>query len=437
MNKSLTTSLWQQFNQVLLLDKDAVLLSMLKDILDDEGFRSTISQNLEEAIRMMETGQYSVVIIDPFILQSDMSLLKKITNMKDFVKTIFYASESSPSILKEGLNHGIYAFVEKFGDPEELVQFILKALQEKIFTHLKIMEQKKPHNELSDNQFDHIGKAFLQTTKTGIFVERERRCLFTNRAAANILGLEKEKLFDKGFHQILLFDSATSEKSAQTEEVVFEGSVIQPSGNPIYIRVERKEIEILKKPSHIYFIHDLDELERMSCKRKKLHDENTILMNRLDINRNFSLAALDASIRPNAKKGVLIETIEVIQELLELEERPVVEEELDLSKLAKEMNKEIDISFSGTHSLFSCDRYLMKQILIYFSLLVKRSPVLITCASEKKITLQKESPHLSEEEKRCSASIALIRKFINMQSCEQRWEELEDDLVVHIYRRKY
>ncbi len=118
--------------KILHVDDEPDTLSVVKTILEKEGYEVTSLSSGEEALKSVNLDGYSLLILD--IMMPDMSgwdLFSRIAEIKPKYKVIFLSIvDVSPEKQKEIKDAGIKDYIKKPFDREEFVMRVKKVLAE-------------------------------------------------------------------------------------------------------------------------------------------------------------------------------------------------------------------------------------------------------------------------------------------------------------------
>lgn len=132
----------QDIAQVLILEDEPSQLQTLTEILQDEGFGVIGCPNAAEALATLEQDKVTVAIVDLCLPDiSTLELLQALEPWSDRVSIIVNTAYGSYETAREAVNLGAFAYVEKAGDPEQLVRQVHRAIQERLKRYAEELEQ--------------------------------------------------------------------------------------------------------------------------------------------------------------------------------------------------------------------------------------------------------------------------------------------------------
>ncbi len=116
---------------VLVVEDNPGHREILCAILDHEGFGILACETAGEASEIIDRDDFNVAILDLRLPdQPGTKVLERIRASDDTVQVIMHTAHGSYASAKDSINLGAFAYLEKLGDPEELVQQIHRAARE-------------------------------------------------------------------------------------------------------------------------------------------------------------------------------------------------------------------------------------------------------------------------------------------------------------------
>jgi len=109
--------------RLLIVEDEESQLFTLTGLMEGEGFQVVGCPNATEALEQVQHEDFDVAVVDQRLPDLDgTQLLAKIKNMNGKVRVIINTAHGTLASAKEALNLGAFAYVEKAGDPGELIQ---------------------------------------------------------------------------------------------------------------------------------------------------------------------------------------------------------------------------------------------------------------------------------------------------------------------------
>ncbi|MBU0616780.1 MAG: PAS domain-containing protein [Planctomycetes bacterium] len=200
-------------SRLLIVEDDEAQLRTLTAIMQDEGFEVIGCLTAAAALEHVERDDIGVAVLD--LCLPDLhgtQLLEKLRARRSRINVVINTAYASLDSAKDALNLGAFAYVEKAGDPEELIRHVYRAFRTRLvrYTHdledavaermrdlqtanqmlkQEIAERKRAEHALRHEQ--QLLQILMDSVPDTIyFKDRESRFTRVNRAQAHVLGLE-------------------------------------------------------------------------------------------------------------------------------------------------------------------------------------------------------------------------------------------------------
>ncbi len=131
----------QQPLRLLVVEDDTSQLRTLTVIMEAEGFHVIACSSGRQAVEQLGREPAPVAVVDlrlPDLAGAD--LLEKLRECDPDVHIVIYTAFGSFDSAKDALNLGAFAYVEKAGDPDELVRHVHRAFQARLRRHTMELE---------------------------------------------------------------------------------------------------------------------------------------------------------------------------------------------------------------------------------------------------------------------------------------------------------
>src|SRR5438093_3451100 len=123
----------QRFSRLLIIEDDAAQLHTLMRIMQAEGFEVVGCRSAAEALKQLHRLEFGVAIVDLGLPDLDgVRLVERLRSLHRAMRIIIHTGYSSFESAKTLLNLGVFAYVEKLGDPQELVGYVHRAVRDQI-----------------------------------------------------------------------------------------------------------------------------------------------------------------------------------------------------------------------------------------------------------------------------------------------------------------
>ena len=128
-------------SRLLIVDDDDAHRQTLAAILEAEGFDLTACATAQEAMGHLLRGGFGVAIVDLRLPDlSGTQLLQKLQDLAGHVDVIVHTAYSSYESARDAVNLGAFGYVEKGGDPGELVRHVHRAFQARLRRYAEELE---------------------------------------------------------------------------------------------------------------------------------------------------------------------------------------------------------------------------------------------------------------------------------------------------------
>ncbi len=116
-------------NSVLIVDDEAIVRESIRDWLKDAGYQVATAESGEEALKMMETQDFSVVVLDVRLPgKTGIKILKEIKALRPEVKSIIITAYPSVELAVEAMKLEAIDYLIKPIDPDDLERLIRETL---------------------------------------------------------------------------------------------------------------------------------------------------------------------------------------------------------------------------------------------------------------------------------------------------------------------
>jgi light-regulated signal transduction histidine kinase (bacteriophytochrome) len=131
-----------RFSQVLVVEDNAADLQLLCDILREEKFHVIGCSSAREALLHVQQCDFGVAVVDYRLPDlTGTQLLERIREFDDHIHVILYTGPASYDSIKEAINLGAFAYVERLSDPAELLRHVHRACLERVDRYAMDLEQ--------------------------------------------------------------------------------------------------------------------------------------------------------------------------------------------------------------------------------------------------------------------------------------------------------
>lgn len=179
----------RRFANVLIVEDDANHRATLSDILQHEGFVTTTAANARDAIELAKREQFGVAILD-FRLPdlNGTALLEQIRKLNEQIRVIIHTGFASFDSAKDAINLGAFAYVEKAGNPEELLRHVHRAIQSHYDRYAGDLETAFAERTASLSESEERYRSLVELSPNGIALHGDAGFAYLNQSAVELLG---------------------------------------------------------------------------------------------------------------------------------------------------------------------------------------------------------------------------------------------------------
>jgi DNA-binding NtrC family response regulator len=114
---------------ILIVDDEPIVRESIRDWLRDAGYQVTTAETGEEALKMMETQDFSILVLDVRLPgKTGIQILKEIKTLKPQIKSIIITAYPSAELAVEAMKLGAIDYLIKPIAPEDLEKLIRETL---------------------------------------------------------------------------------------------------------------------------------------------------------------------------------------------------------------------------------------------------------------------------------------------------------------------
>jgi signal transduction histidine kinase len=131
-----------RFSNVLVVEDNPAELKLVCEILQGEGFQVIGCGSALEALEHVQQKDFGVAVVDYRLPDlSGTQLLERIREVDDHIRVIIYTGDASYNSVKEAINLGAFAYLEKLADHGELLRHVHRACRERVGRYALDLEQ--------------------------------------------------------------------------------------------------------------------------------------------------------------------------------------------------------------------------------------------------------------------------------------------------------
>ena len=143
--------------EILIIDDNPDIRNILKDIIEDSGFKTRIAANYNQALTEIDKKLPDVAIIDVKLDKGDndgIELLSHIKKINSDIPVIIISGHANIEMAVKSLQSGAFEFIEKPFDKDRLINFVNRAVE-----NLKLRNENKNLQSRLFQSFELIGKS--------------------------------------------------------------------------------------------------------------------------------------------------------------------------------------------------------------------------------------------------------------------------------------
>ena len=144
-------------NEILIVDDNADIRSLISDILKNKGFSVRIAANFDQALAEINKKLPDVAIIDVKLDKGDndgIDLLTRIKKIDDDVPVIMISGHANVKMAVDSLKLGAFEFMQKPFSSERLLNFINRAIE-----NIELKKEKYVLESKLFQSYDIVGKS--------------------------------------------------------------------------------------------------------------------------------------------------------------------------------------------------------------------------------------------------------------------------------------
>ena len=127
-------------NKILLLEDDVLLLDIVREYLQEQGFAVTTSQRADEALDLAYEGNFDLLLLDVKVPRGDgFSLLRSLREAHKQTPAIFMTSLNTIQDLTKGYDSGCDDYIKKPFELKELLLRIQSLIKKTYSSHQDIV----------------------------------------------------------------------------------------------------------------------------------------------------------------------------------------------------------------------------------------------------------------------------------------------------------
>jgi light-regulated signal transduction histidine kinase (bacteriophytochrome) len=218
-----------RFSNVLVVEDNPAELRLLCEILERGEFHVVGCGSAAEALEQVQRRSFNVAVVDYRLPDlSGTQLLERIRSVDEQIRVIIYTGCGSYDSVKEALNLGAFAYLEKLRDPSELLRHVHRACFEHAGRYTSNLEQAV---ELRTEQLARSNRDLEEFAS--VVAHDLRSPLLTVSGYCQLLGDEYGDRLDANGHDYLGQIVAAAARMNRLIEDILEYSRVSRSLRPL------------------------------------------------------------------------------------------------------------------------------------------------------------------------------------------------------------
>ena len=187
--------------RVLVLDDDESQLDTLSALLEEEGFDVVACQTAAAGIERLGHRDVDVAVVDLRLPDADeVQLMDGLAELADDVAAIIHTGYSSYDSAKKAVNIGAFAYVEKGGDPSELLRQVHRAGHHRLHRRTDELESVIRERTIALSQSERRFRSiFAQTYQLAGIVNLDGTLTAVNNTALEFIGAAEADVVGRPF----------------------------------------------------------------------------------------------------------------------------------------------------------------------------------------------------------------------------------------------
>jgi diguanylate cyclase (GGDEF)-like protein/PAS domain S-box-containing protein len=234
--------------RILLADDDRRLLESLRGLLDIHGYRADTAPGGREAMEMLRSGDYDLLLLDLSMPQvSGHQVLRFMAEQDVDTLAVVVSGNSSLDDVSGALRAGAYDYLKKPYVPEELLATVKNAIQK------KLLEDTNRRMRGRLERSERLHRVIVNNSPDIVFIlDEQGRFSFINDSARHLLGYEQNELM--GTAILDLVEAEDREKAryffGQAGQVHNDVRSVELALRPRTVSRSRRYFELAVWPTH-------------------------------------------------------------------------------------------------------------------------------------------------------------------------------------------
>jgi len=264
---------------ILIADDDQVILDILKEMIQREGYRVFLASNGKEAVEAIKINPIDLAILDiKMPVMDGIEALKEIKKIDQGIEVLMMTGYADLETLKQAVSyHGAFDYILKPFKRIDILNGIQNALLKRDFASQKkfrekeleerILQLEKEFHErthqLRESQVKY--RDIVENSNDAIVVVQDGKLKFANTKTVELTGYPQEELKDMSFLEMVHpEDRDMVAESYKSEDFtnIFSFRALRKSGESLWVESNAVKTTWEKREATLNIIRDISERKR-------------------------------------------------------------------------------------------------------------------------------------------------------------------------------
>jgi len=259
---------------ILIADDDQVILDILKEMIQREGYRVFLASNGKEAVEAININPIDLAILDiKMPVMDGIEALEEIKKIDQGIEVLIMTGYADLDTLKQAISdYGAFDYILKPFKRADILNGIQNALLKQDFA-----SQKKPREKELEERIIQLEKEFherthqlresqikykdiVENSNDAIVVVQDEKLKFANTKTVELTGYSQEELKDMSFLDMVHpEDRDMVEESYKREDFpsIFSFRVLRKSGESLFVEINAVRTTWEKRQATLNIIRDI------------------------------------------------------------------------------------------------------------------------------------------------------------------------------------
>jgi len=264
---------------ILIADDDQVILDILKEIIQREGYRVFLTSNGKQAVEAIKINPIDLAILDiKMPVMDGIEALKEIKKIDQGIEVLIMTGYADFETLRQAItDHGAFDYILKPFKRDEILNGIQNALLKRDFLYQKKLREKELQerilqlekefhertHQLRESQIKY--KDIVENSNDAIVVVQDGKLKFANTQTVELTGYPQEELKDMSFLEMVHpEDRNMVDEGYKREDFpgIFSFRALKKSGESLCVEINAVRTTWEKRQATLNIIRDISEHKR-------------------------------------------------------------------------------------------------------------------------------------------------------------------------------